>query len=104
MKGGEMRIIKEGKLPPPWSRETRCFSPDPLRPGCGSVLAVEASDLYVIKKNYGYATEDLLCFECPFCGVENHLSHDFYPGKVSGLSTRKQWQETRQKAPKGSWL
>ena len=98
-----MQIVKEGRIPPPWSKEAVCRGSGVLEPGCGSVLRVEEADLYVVRRANDY--NQYIGYECPFCHRANLLPSDFYPGKISRLPSRKKWGESRrQPAGRGSWI
>ncbi len=97
-----MKIIKEGHLPPPWSKEVTCRSSNVLEPGCGTVLRVEEPDLFVTRLPSGY---EMIGFQCAFCRKINLISLDFYPGDSSRLQSKRKWEETRRQTKgRGEWL
>ena len=56
-----MKIIKQGRAHPDWSREFTC-------PHCGAVIEVVRADLHVSVKHDIYGSRPVVATDCGACG------------------------------------
>lgn len=81
-----MKVLKKGRSQKsPWAKELRCTGEGNQHLGCGALLLVEFTDLFVTGKTYmdgshqGYIT-----FRCPDCGAWTDVQNYHGPTVTKG--------------------
>ena len=67
-----MKVIKAGRKQKGWSTEQECTGYGNGLGGCGALLLVEVSDVYITLRCCLHETDVFYTFRCP-CGVETDL-------------------------------
>jgi hypothetical protein len=70
----EMKVIKKGREQKGWAKEFTCTGAGNGGGGCGAVLLVEQSDVYLTHHyDYGGGHDIYNTFRCTLCGVETDI-------------------------------
>lgn len=86
-----MKVLKEPTLLS-WEIEKECSINKYLKTGCGALLEIETSDIYLTSYQDYCRSEDLgvrlyydvpiFAFKCPCCGAETPIADKEIPAKV----------------------
>lgn len=73
-----MKVLRPGRVQKGWATEAKCTGGGNQGGGCGALLLVEETDVFVTVTggNYGGDTpESCATFKCPSCGVLTDLKN-----------------------------
>jgi hypothetical protein len=70
-----MKIIKQGREQKGWAAELPCTGGGNGEGGCGAILLVESTDLFLTYNHVHTDTDEFVTFKCMACGVLTDIKH-----------------------------
>ena len=82
-----MKVLEKG---PGWSIKQECTGIGNGGAGCGSLLLVEADDIYMTESyDYGGGHDIYYTFTCPICGRETDIKSGSLPSAIKDKVLKK---------------
>lgn len=70
-----MKVLKKGRNQKAWAKEFECTGNGNKGGGCGALLLVEITDIYLtFSSHYDGSNETYRTFSCPICKVETDIA------------------------------
>lgn len=97
-----MKVIKPGRKQTGWAMEKECTGKGNGNGGCGAVLLVEQSDIFLTHRHVHVEHDVFHTFKCVCCGVLTDFDELEVPRGIGIIpQTQQEWEEKKRAADHG---